>query len=180
MANEIIVSPVQFEWILQTDVKNVDDLNVFIWSIYNGAHERYELFDREGEEHDLPPLADYIPTKAMILDTSDMEFADHYLHLIRNGNCTGWENAHKDDLEEVESDEWYEVRSMFEEMRYNSDSFYSGLQDGDPEYEYAKDVMRALQFFSLTFLDDLTNDDVHHKEFSDGYKWINPPIVKVW
>lgn len=178
MANEIITSSVQFEWIFDTDIQNMDQLLTFIWAIYNDANERLETYDQVIEEQQIPPLAEFIPTKAMILDTADMEFMDHYLHLIHRGNCDGWENQYQQELEE--DGDWDEIRASMEEMRYNSGAFYMGLMDGDPEMEYAKDVMRGLQLFNLTYLDDMVNTDVYRKEFADGYEWINPPIVKVW
>lgn len=176
MAYEIIVSPTQFQFIFQTDIYNMEDLKTFVWALYNDAEERLEAYDGNGDEHDLPALAEYIPTKAMILDTADMEFTEKYMHHIMRFEDTGFDYL----KEELEEGDWSNIHAMLEEMRYNSGTYYMGMQDGDPELEYARDIIRGMQFFQLTYLDDMVGEDFYKKHFTEGYEWINPPIVKVW
>lgn len=173
--NEIITSASQFEFILKTDISNLGELGIFLSAIYNDSFEQLEVFE---DQDNIPPLAEYIPTKAMIMDEADRIFSEHYYHYIKNGHCEGcWEESF---IEEEEDDDGiYDVIARMNEWRYNSTSFYMGLQEGAPELLYIRDVVRGLHLFHMTYLDDCKNDDVYHKKMG-SIEWINKPIIKVW
>lgn len=173
----IVVSNFQLDYILMTDIRNMEELKVFLWSLYEEAGERLNFFEDNGWE--APKLAEFIPTKAMIMDSADLEFAEHYLHYIMNGHCKdGWEDSYRERVEEGEN--MYDLIPEMEEMRYQSTSAYMGCLEGAPELRYMRDIFTGLHLFNMTYLDDCANEDIYKKEITDGYRWVNPPLVKVW
>lgn len=169
--NQLSTNKDGFEFIPFTDV-TMASLPGWMGDIYEECFERSEVY----EEQCL--MAEYIPTRFMVIDFAFNFFDSQMYHYALNGNAPNiWEEIqgyHEEGMTEDEiTEQWADWRS------YNGGY---GVPPSDClESMFMRDINRGLNLYHFSYLlDDFDGNPYNAPERVIVKEWINPPIVKVW
>lgn len=184
MKNEIVTSGPEFDFLLKTDCGDMSGVATFIGDIFNEAEEYKWRFEEAGIE--LPPLAEIIPTKAMLLEAAYGWFSQKYFELLRNGHKKDtWEsNFVLGELEGCETEEELdeaidEIMTHFNFVIDDNPVQHYQEDEDHPAINYLREVMQGFILYHISYLDDGCQNNLVLENFSIK-DWVNPPIVKVW
>jgi hypothetical protein len=171
--NQLSTNKDTFEFLPFTDI-TMKELPEWMGSLYEDA-----LGDGSAIYDEPSFMADYIPTKFMVINYAYNYFDQHCYHWALNGHDPSlWDDIqwhHADGMDEEE------IQQMWFEMRDNNAGYGVEISEDSIEKKFMRDINRGLNLYHLSYIQDGFKENVYNcPERVIIEEWVNPPIVRVW
>lgn len=163
-----------FEFLPHTDI-TMAGIQDWMAMIYDESFERIDMYTN-------PPLmAEYIPTRFMVIDWAFGLFDELKFEFAVNGHA----QEYMEDIEDMRANGLSDgdiIESWADERSYNS-SYIGPMPENCMEAMLMRDVNRGLNLYHMSYLLDsheLKDNPYCSPDNLIVKEWINCPIVQVW